>query len=326
MLPKSLHERSAPIAGGSGPPPEAPAAVPADFGAEVAAYDRAATVGVWEGPRYRMTYRVLGQGPPLVLVPGIAATYRVFALLLNRLAEHFQTVIYSYPGDYPDDGARLDRITHSYLVADLFGLLDHLGLGPVFLFGPSFGSTITLRALDRAPERCPAAVLQGGFARRRFRLGERLALLFGRRFAGRTLSRVPLHDAVLVRRQRIEFPAALADRWDHFVRENGLTPMAALAHRLDLVSQLDLRPLLPAIRAEVLLLQGDQDRLVPRPHYDELLAGLPHARGMILPGIGHLPHYTHPEELARWIADFLLLRTLSTPAEGKKKPGLGAGL
>src|SRR5438067_713728 len=253
MIPEFMHATSVPIAGPRRGWPDAPEVVPGDFGAEVAAYDRDAAVKVWEGPRYRMTYRVLGQGPPLIVIPGIAATYRVFALVLNRLAGHFRTVIPAYPGDLPDDAAHLNRITHEDLVADLLGLVDHLGLGRVYLFGPSFGSTIALRALHRAAERFPAAVLQGGFARRRFGLGERLALLFGRRFLGRTLSGIPLHDSVLMQRQRGEFPAALADRWDHFLRENGLTPMAALAHRLGLVSRLDLRSILPEIRAEVLL-------------------------------------------------------------------------
>lgn len=313
-IPQFPHESSVPIAGPSRVWADAPEVVPADLGAEVAAYDRGAAVGVWEGPRHRMTYRVLGQGPPLIVIPGIAATYRVFALVLNRLAEHFRTVIYAYPGDLPDDGARLDGITHGDLVADLLGLVDHLGLGRAYLFGPSFGSTIALRALHREAERFPAAVLQGGFARRRFGLGERLALLFGRRFLGRTLSGIPLHDSVLMQRQRGEFPAALADHWDHFIRENGRTPMAALAHRLALVSRLDLRRILPEIRADVLLIQGAWDRVIPRRHFEELRAALPRAQGILLPEAGHLPHYSHARDLSRLIGGFLLPRAASDAA------------
>ena len=48
-----------------------------------------------------MTYRVLGNGPPLIVVPGIASTYRTYAFLLNRLAERFRTVVYDYPGEHP---------------------------------------------------------------------------------------------------------------------------------------------------------------------------------------------------------------------------------
>ena len=62
-------------------------------------YDAHAETGRWDGPRYRMTYRILGNGPPLIVVPGIASTYRTYALLLNRLAERFRTVVYDYPGE-----------------------------------------------------------------------------------------------------------------------------------------------------------------------------------------------------------------------------------
>jgi pimeloyl-ACP methyl ester carboxylesterase len=281
--------------------------VPADVRAEVAAYDRRAEVKAWEGPRYRMTWRSLGQGPPLILVPGIGATYRVYALLLNRLAGRFRTVVYDYPGDHPDDGADLARITHEDLAADLIGLIDHLGSGRVVLHGPSFGSTVVLRALHRAPDRFAAAAIQGAFAYRPFRLAERLALVVGRRFSG-PVSGIPLHDRVVTLAHKGSFPAAHADRWVHFIQENGRTPIAAMVHRLDLLGRLDLRPILPEIATEVLLLQGTADRLVPRPHFDVLRAGLPHAHSVLLPGVGHQPHYTHAEDLARMLAEFLLPR------------------
>src|SRR5206468_2287474 len=122
--------------------------------------------------------------PPLILIPGIAATYRGYALALNRLAGRFRTVVYDYPGEHHDDGARLGRITHEHLVDDLFGLIEHLRLGRAFLFGPSFGSTIVFRALHREPRRFPKAAVQGGFAHRKYTPAERLALMIGRRFPG----------------------------------------------------------------------------------------------------------------------------------------------
>ncbi len=171
-----------------------PCPAPADFRAEVAAYDRRAEVGHWHGPRYRMTYRVLGQGPPLILIPGIASTYRGYALTLNRLSERFRTVLYDYPGEDCDDGARLRRITHEHLVDDLFGLIEHLNLGRVFLVGLSFGSTIALRALHREPRRFPKAVLQGAFAYRRFSPAERPGAGAGTPAAGHNVTAPPTQN------------------------------------------------------------------------------------------------------------------------------------
>ena len=143
--------------------PRPPCPAPADSAPRSPRYDAAAEIGRWDGPRYRMTYRVLGQGPPLFLIPGIASTYRVYALLLNRLAEHFRTILYDYPGEHPDDGAHLRRITHDHLVDDLFGLIDHLNIGRAFLVGLSFGSTVV--AEGAAPR--AAAIPPGGRAGRR---------------------------------------------------------------------------------------------------------------------------------------------------------------
>ncbi len=286
-------------------PPRPPCPAPANMRAEVAAYDQSALTGIWEGPRYRMSYRVLGEGPPLILIPGIASTYRGYSIVLNRLASRFRTVLYDYPGEHADDRAQLRRISHEHLVDDLFGLIEHLNFGRVFLVGLSFGSTITFRALHREPRRFPKAVVQGAFARRRFTAAERIALTLGRLVPG-TVGRLPLHHTILSYNNQSQFPAVIEDRWTYYVEQNALTPIAALAHRLDLLAQLDLRPSLSEIPNEVLLLQGNEDRIVHRRHFDELSQALPRAEGVIMPLVGHQPHFTHAEALASVINDWLL--------------------
>ena len=287
------------------PAPRPPCPAPANFREEVAEYDRNATLGIWEGPRYRMRYRTLGMGPPLILLPGIAATYRGYALMLNRLSAKFRTVILDYPGEHADDRTRLGKITHEHLVDDLFGLIDHLNIGRAFLIGLSFGSTVVLRALHREPRRFPKGVVQGAFGYRRFTVAERLALAFGRRLPGDS-SRLPFRERVLAYNCKSHFPSIIEDRWPYYVEQNGLTPIAALSHRLDLVARLDLRPLLPQIPNPVLLLQGNEDRIIHRRHFDELNELLPAAEGVLMPLVGHQPHYTHAEALAQVTADWLL--------------------
>ncbi|WP_020465775.1 alpha/beta fold hydrolase [Singulisphaera acidiphila] len=300
-----MPESPAPVAESPESSSRPPCPAPADFRAEVATYDRMAEHAIWEGPRYRMHYRVLGQGPPLILVPGIAATYRGYALMLNRLASQFRTVIFDYPGDHPDDGAKLGRITHDHIVDDLFGLIEHLNIGRAFLTGLSFGSTVVFRALHREPRRFPKAVVQGAFAHRRFSRAERMALSLGRHLPGQS-SRLPWREQILAYNSKSHFPSIIEDRWPYYLEQNGLTPIAALAHRLDLVTRLDLRPILPEIRNPVLLLQGNEDRIVVRRYFDELNAALPAAEGVIMPLVGHQPHYTHAEALAQVTADWLL--------------------
>jgi pimeloyl-ACP methyl ester carboxylesterase len=282
-----------------------PCPAPANFSAEVTAYDALAKSESWPGPRYRMTYRVLGDGPPLILVPGIASTYRSYALLLNRLATRFRTVLYDYPGEHRGDGARLSQISHDHLVDDLFGLIEHLRMGRVFLLGISFGSTVTLSALHREPRRFPRAAVQGAFAHRRFTFAEALALRLGRVVPG-TLARLPLRRQVLEWNSKPEFPSILTGRWEHYLEQNAQTPIAPLAHRVQLLTRLDMRPLLPQISVETLLLQGNEDRIVPRRYFEELGQALPHATAVVMPQVGHQPHYTAAEAMASAVTDFLL--------------------
>jgi pimeloyl-ACP methyl ester carboxylesterase len=245
----------------------------------------------------------------LVWLPGIASTYRTYAIVLNQLAQRFTTIQYAYPGDEASDGARLGWITHDHLVDDLLGLIEHLGLSEVIPVGISFGSTIVLKALAREVHRFPRAVVQGGFAHRRFTTPERLALFLGQLMPG-TVSRLPLRKKILTHNSRLDFSWVIEDRWPYYLEQNGLTPIAALAHRSSLLARLDLRPELMRIESEVLLIQGGDDRIVPRRYFEELQAALPRAQGMLLPTVGHIPHLTHAETLARVIGDWLLPSSL----------------
>jgi pimeloyl-ACP methyl ester carboxylesterase len=278
---------------------------PANLAREVEQYDDLARREVWSSPRYRMTYRTLGEGPPLLWVPGIASTYRTYALVLNRLATRFRTIQYEYPGDGSGDGAHLGRITHEHLVGDLLGLVDHLGLDRVYLAGISFGATVVLSALARESRRFPRAVVQGAFAHRRFTGAERLALFLGRHVPGHAV-RLPLRERVLTYNSRMDFPRVIEDRWPFYLEQNGLTPIRALAHRSSLLTRLDLRPILDQITGEVLLIQGREDRIVPYRYFEELKAALPRCESTVMPTVGHIPHLTHAEALARLIGDWLL--------------------
>jgi pimeloyl-ACP methyl ester carboxylesterase len=287
---------------------------PADFRRELSLYDAQARVRHWDGPRYRMTFRTLGQGPPLVLAPGIASTYRIYTLLLNRLSEHFTTILYEYPGDEPGDRAHLAEISHVDLVSDLFGLLDHLSIPRAFLIGTSFGSTIVLRALNIKPHHFPRAAIVGGFSHRRIAFLERLALSLASLVPG-TIRRLPFRRAILTYNSKLEFPGVVLDRFPFYLEQNGLTRIKALAHRAALLVNLDLRRILPAITSEVLLIHGNDDRIIPRRDFDFLKSELRTADNVILPTVGHHVQLTHTELLARLIGDWFLPRPPESRSE-----------
>jgi pimeloyl-ACP methyl ester carboxylesterase len=72
------------------------------------------------------------------------------------------------------------------------------------------------------------------------------------------------------------------------------------------------------VSTEILLLQGNEDRIVPRRDFDLLNATLPRAEGLIMPTVGHQAHLTHAEVLARLIGDWLLPCTPGGCPEAEK--------
>jgi pimeloyl-ACP methyl ester carboxylesterase len=269
----------------------------------LARYAREVRHAVCDTGRYRCAYFAWGEGPPLVFISGLGDGPRGFVPVIARLARRFRCLTYRLPAG-GSDGARLDRLEHADLVADLFALLDHAGARQAYLFGASFGSTVALAALRARPDRLPRAVLQGGFARRPLAAAERLLAGLARWWPG-TMRALPLRTAVLRRGHAVPFACCPPEVWPFYVEENGTTPIAAFARRALLLHRTDLRPLLPEVRQPVLLVCGDRDPLVGKDCEEVLLRGLPSAGRVELPHCGHFPYLTHPDLLADVVARFL---------------------
>ena len=80
-----------------------------------------------------------------------------------------------------------------------------------------------------------------------------------------------------------------------------------LAGALAMMAGWDLAPLnraLPLIRAPVLLLHGERDRIVPVRQSDEVAARLAQARVERLPTLGHLAHEERPRHVANALASW----------------------
>lgn len=266
-------------------------------------FEREAIRGVCDTGRYRCPYFTWGQGPPLVIIPGLADQAQTFVMLCALLSERFRCISYDLPAGRAD-GAHLGGYNHEHLVDDLFALLDRLDVRQSYVLGSSFGGTIALAALRRAPERLPRAILQGGFARRPLAPAEVLLASMARYWPW-PMRRLPFRRSLLARCHAAPFAGRPPEVWEFFVERWGSLPMSAVAQRGLMVHRLDLRPILPEVRQPVLLVCGDGDPLVNRQCEAELLAGLPNARRVEIADCGHNPQYTHPEALAELVHQFL---------------------
>ena len=130
----------------------------------------------------------LGQGDPIVVVPGLAGSWRLLWPTVRSLARHFEVIAFGLSGDHGasddlDGGVGRIRAIGDY-AQDVVSLIDQLGLDCPAVFGVSFGGAIALELAAEHPDRLGALILHGAEARFRPNIGSRIAR--------RVLERFPL--------------------------------------------------------------------------------------------------------------------------------------
>ena len=267
-------------------------------------YAAESTPGVFHTGRYRMRYLTWGSGPTVVSVHGLCDDPLSFCMLFSPLVDRgFRVVAYDLPNGLDDD-AKLARYTHDHFADDLIALLDHLNLPQTDILGTSFGSTVTLRALARHPERFRRAVLQGGFAYRTIEPMERGLSHLARYWPGR-MGELPLRRPIMEKLDTAQFVGCPPQIYDFLQECSGKTPIRATAHRALILANLDLRPQLSGIGHPVLMIGGDRDAFVHRWCEADVEKGLPDVRRVEFTPCGHYPQYTMPVPYAEAMADFL---------------------
>lgn len=78
-----------------------------------------------------------------------------------------------------------------------------------------------------------------------------------------------------------------------------------LRQQTAILNRADSRPLLPAIRVPTLVLCGRQDALTPLALHEEMAAGIPGARLVVVEEAGHLTPLEQPEVVNRALRDWL---------------------
>jgi pimeloyl-ACP methyl ester carboxylesterase len=218
---------------------------------------------------------VAGDGAPLVLVPGIDGTGRLFHRQVPQLASRYRTVTYSLR----DDAATMDE-----LVADLAAVIRRVGTGPAVVIGESFGGTVALSAALAQPELVRALVVLNSFAR--FLPQVRLQLAIG------ALQLMPWQTMPLVRRLTA---FRLHSRYTHraeirrFLELTRETRRDGYIARLRILRDYDARDRLGALRVPTLFLASELDHLIPSVREGRYMAErVPGATLRILTGHGHI--------------------------------------
>lgn len=245
-------------------------------------------------------YRVQGRtsAPVLVLVNSLGTDARIWDEVVDELLPHYQILTYDKRGhglsDAPAGDYRLDD--H---VADLTGLLDHLGVARPVVAGVSVGGLIAQGFALRHPERLAGLILCDTAPR----IGD--ASLWDERIAAvRGGGMEVLADAVILRwfteRYRRDKADALAG-WRNMLAR---TPCEGYIGTCATLRNTDLRDRIAGIGAPTLVVVGDADVATPLELVRETAACIPGARFEIVPDAGHIPSIEQPGRLSALMKSF----------------------
>jgi pimeloyl-ACP methyl ester carboxylesterase len=258
----------------------------------------------WELDRgsRRLVGRTWGQGPPLYLLNGFAATAELYALLIWLLRESFRCVVFDTS---IQKTAKRNRFTVSDYSEDLLAAMDHHGDPAACVFAPTSGSVVALQAAIEHPERIAGLVLQHGFASRRLSWSERLLAAWCGR-SNCTLNSLPWRRRIQELNHRRWFPPFDGTRFEFLVDSTGRIPLAELAQKALAIGAVRLEDRLPQVQCPVLLVRTEGQGHLEAAGHDALERGLPDSRSEWLHSAGLHPYLTHPHRLAKLIKPFFL--------------------
>jgi pimeloyl-ACP methyl ester carboxylesterase len=258
----------------------------------------------------------IGDGPPLVLLPGIQGRWEWIAPTVRALAERCRVIAFSFPGEPASACDHDPSAGFGMFVRQIDLMLDRAGVGQAAICGVSFGGLVAVHYAAARPGRTSALAvvsapgpkwLPDDRARRYMRAPLRSVPAFAVTAAGRLLPEV--RAALPTAGQRAGFLARHLGR----VLAAPMSPRM-MADRLRLVDPVETADACARVLAPTLVITGETglDRVVPVDStraYAEAIRGASLAQ---LDRTGHLGLVTRPREFADIVGRFVIAHAAST--------------
>lgn len=258
-----------------------------------------------------IAYAVVGDGPvDLVFVPGFVSHLEVLweepsaARFLRRLSSFARVVLWDKREQgLSDRTGRAPTLEQSQ--DDLLAVMDAAGVERAAIFGISEGGPLSLLCAAAHPDRVGSLVLWGTHGRivRAGDYPQGLPAEIVRRTIDALVAGwggAPCLD--LFAPTRAGDPA-FAAWWSRLLRSG--TSAGAVRDVMAINYEIDVREILPAVRAPTLVVHARDDRLVPLPLGEYLAEHIPGARLAVLPMRDHIPFDGHADELLDAVEEHL---------------------
>jgi 3-oxoadipate enol-lactonase len=251
----------------------------------------------------------LGDGHPIVLVPGIQGRWEWMLPAVQALAARARVVSYTLCGDWGSGCRLIEEQRFENYMAQLDSVFEQAGLREAALCGVSYGGLIAVHYAARHPERVNALVLASApgptwhpdqRVMKYVRAPRLLAPLF--------VVRSPL---VVAREVAAALPGR-RDRWAwqrrHFFRvlRAPMSPVR-MAQRVRFALDVDFTGDCGKVTAPTLVVTGEEelDEIVPIETTRDYLACIRGAKHVTFEGTGHIGLVTQPARFAEIVCGFL---------------------
>lgn len=262
----------------------------------------------------RLHYLDRGTGPALVLLHGNGVYSKDFETsgLLQRAAEHYRVIAFDRPGFGYSERPRTTLWSPDKQAALLQRALEQIGVESAIVVGHSWGTMVALAMGLQRPDVVRGLVLLSGYYYPSMRL-DAITL---------TQPAVPIIGDLmrytvspLVARalwpgmaKRTFSPKPVDKRFDAFPVWMALRPKqlraAAAETAMMIPSAASLSKRYAELKVPAVIVAGTQDKIVDAGHNSERLSErLAMAQLQMVPGVGHMSHYAHPEKVMAAIDD-----------------------
>jgi pimeloyl-ACP methyl ester carboxylesterase len=248
-----------------------------------------------------VNYEVSGKGPPILFLAGMGLDLSIWSKVKVLLERRFACVMMDARGAGGTDAPRAEY-TVRQMADDAAALLGKLGCGPAVVAGHSMGGFTALQmALDHPSAVAGLALIGTAAAGGPEELGSTAA---AREALSRTwgpptaMIRQSMTVSVsrLYRETRVEdFERLVFSRCSNRAKGRGLAGQRAACGAFDVGERIR------QISCPALILHGIDDQIVAVSRGERLARDIPGARMVCLAGVGHLPQWEVPMDVAREI-------------------------
>jgi pimeloyl-ACP methyl ester carboxylesterase len=253
-------------------------------------------------PEGRVAYDVGGDGPLVVLVPGMGdlrATYRLVAPVLREAG--YRVAVTDLRGQ-GDSDATFPTYGDNDTAADIIALVEELG-GPAVIVGNSMGAAAGVIMAAERPELVNGLVLVGPFVRNA-RVNPLQRLLS--RVAMAPLWAATVWKSYMPRLYAGKQPADFEAYRNRVVASLRRPGYARAFSRITHTSHDPAEARLKDVTATTLVVMGDRDPDFPDPKAEAgWIAEVLHGEAVIVPEAGHYPQSQQPDITTNAVLGFL---------------------